>query len=190
MKCGKPIRKDTEEYCYDCRKGGQNFECGKNLWVHQKAVSEAIYALKYKNRRIYGEIFAKELTKNYGDFLKKQNVTLIIPIPLHKSRQRKRGYNQAEIIAKYLGEYTNIAVDGRSLVRVKKTKPQKQCNDKERKKNIRNAFAVTHVIDAENVVLIDDIYTTGSTINEAAKALKASGVGKVFFLTVSIGQGY
>lgn len=160
------------------------------MWSHQGAVSEAIYAFKYKNRRVYGDIFARKLAEHYGKFLNERRVTLIIPIPLHKSRKRKRGYNQAEILARYLGKYTQIEVDSYSLIRVKKTVPQKKYNDKERKKNIKNAFALRRPIHARCVVLIDDIYTTGSTINEAAKVLKKSGVSKVYFLTISVGQGY
>ena len=158
--------------------------------MHKEPVNEAIYAFKYKNRRTYGEIFARELAKVYGGFLQKQRVELILPIPLHKSRRRERGYNQTEILAKYLGEYTGIEVDSTSLVRMKKTSPQKRNNDKERKKNIRNAFALKKKINAENVVLIDDIYTTGSTLDEAARILKKSGVTNVYFLTISVGQGY
>ena len=189
-KCGKPIQKETEEYCYDCKKTEHYYEWGRSLWIHKAPVNEAIYAFKYKNRRCYGEVFARELAKVYGKRLKEQNVELIIPIPLHKSRRRERGYNQTEIIAKYLGDYTGIEVDHTSLVRNKKTSPQKRYSDKERKKNMKNAFALKKKIDAENVVLIDDIYTTGSTIDEAARILKKSGVSNVCFLTISVGQGY
>ena len=189
-KCGKPIQKETEEYCYDCKKTEHYYEWGRSLWIHKAPVNEAIYAFKYKNRRCYGEVFARELATVYGKRLKEQNVELIIPIPLHKSRRRERGYNQTEIIAKYLGDYTGIEVDHTSLVRNKKTSPQKRYSDKERKKNMKNAFALKKKIDAENVVLIDDIYTTGSTIDEAARILKKSGVSNVCFLTISVGQGY
>ena len=189
-KCGKPIREETEEYCYDCKKTDHYYEWGRSLWIHKEPVNEAIYSFKYKNKRVYGEIFARELAKTYGKHLKQQKVELIIPIPLHKSRRRERGYNQTEILAKYLGEYTGIEVDRTSLVRNKKTTPQKRYNDKERKKNIRNAFILKKEIHAKNVVLIDDIYTTGSTIDEAARVLKKSGVINVCFLTISVGQGY
>lgn len=190
MKCGKPIRENTEEYCYDCKKTKHYYEVGRSLWVHKEPVNEAIYAFKYKNQRVYGEIFARELAKAYGKLLKQQEVKLIIPIPLHKSRRRKRGYNQTEILAKYLGKYTGIEVDCISLARVKRTSPQKRYNNKERKKNIKNAFVLKRKMNVENVVLIDDIYTTGSTIDEAARILKEAGVINVYFLTISVGQGY
>ena len=189
-KCGKPIRKETEEYCYDCKRTEHYYEWGRSLWIHKEPVNEAIYAFKYKNKRIYGKIFARELAMVYGKCLKEENVELIIPIPLHKSRRRERGYNQTEILAKYLSEYTGIEVDQTSLVRNKRTSPQKHYNDKERKKNIRHAFTLKKEIHAKSVLLIDDIYTTGSTIDEAARMLKKSGVINICFLTISVGQGY
>lgn len=189
-KCGKPIQKETEKYCYDCEKTEHFYEWGRSLWVHKSPVNEAIYAFKYQNKRIYGEIFARELAKEYGKYLKQQKVELIIPIPLHKSRRRERGYNQTEIIAKELGKCIGIPVDCTSLMRKKKTRPQKCYNDKERKKNIKNAFVLKKTIQVKHVVLVDDIYTTGSTIDEAASVLKESGVTEVCFLTISVGQGY
>ena len=76
------------------------------------------------------------------------------------------------------------------LIRCKKTTPQKQLDDKLRRKNIEHAFRVNGIVPAEKVVLIDDIYTTGSTVDEAAKTLRRAGVQEVGFLTISIGQGY
>ena len=153
-------------------------------------MKEAIYAFKYKNRRIYGRVFAEELAKEYGELLKRNHVDLIVPVPLHKSRKRARGFNQAEILAEELGKYLCIPVNKKALVRTKKTLPQKRYDNRERKKNIKNAFALVEDIQADKVVLIDDIYTTGSTIDEAANVLRNAGVSNVFFLTISIGQGY
>lgn len=190
LKCGKPIRHTEEEYCYDCKKNKHVFCGGRALWVHKSPVSDAIYALKYQNRRIYGEIFGKELAKQYESYLKKRQISLIIPIPLHKRKLRKRGYNQAAIIAQRLGAETGIPVDDRILRRVRETLPQKNLNDKERRKNIRNAFEAAGPVNAENIVLIDDIYTTGSTLDEAARTLRRAGAQNVWFLTISIGQGF
>lgn len=189
-KCGKPIRKNEEEFCYDCERKQHSFEEGRSLWVHKPPVSEAVYAFKYQNRRVYGTVFGTELATQYEDFLKRRKVELIIPIPLHKSRKRWRGYNQAEILAAKLAEKTGISLDTKVLRRIRRTNPQKQLDDRQRKKNIKGAFAVSRHLNVENVVLIDDIYTTGSTLDEAAKVLKEGGVEKVYFLTISIGQGF
>ena len=190
MKCGKPIENIRQEYCYDCRKVRHTYQWGRSLWVHKSPVSDAIYKLKYQNKRIYGKIFAEELAKEYGDFLKKKGVELLVPIPLHRFRRWKRGYNQAEVIAVELGKLTGIPVSGKILIRTKRTNPQKQLYNKLRKKNIEHAFAVKGSVLEKKIVLVDDIYTTGSTIDEAAKILHNAGVQEVGFLTISIGQGY
>lgn len=190
MKCGKPIENNRQEYCFDCKKGRHVYDWGRSLWVHRSPVSDAVYQLKYQNKRIYGKTFAEEMAKEYGDFLKKQKVDLLIPIPLHRFRRWKRGYNQAEILAEELGKRTGIPVAKRLLIRSKRTTPQKELDNRLRRKNIDHAFQVKNQIMTKKVVLIDDIYTTGSTIDEAARTLKRAGVQEVGFLTISIGQGY
>ena len=124
-----------------------------------------------------------------GRSLWERKITLIVPVPLHSRRKRKRGFNQAEIVAKVLSENTGIAMDAGAVKRIKATSPQKELGDKGRKRNIRGAFAVQKNVKGENIVLIDDIYTTGSTLDEAARVLKKAGAENVYFLTVSIGQG-
>lgn len=190
MKCGKPIQDEQQEYCYDCRKERHAYEWGRSMWIHTPPISDAIYAFKYQNKRIYGKIFAKEMALKYGEILKKEGIEMIIPIPLHRSRRRVRGYNQAEILAEYLSEYTGIPMRKDILKRVRKTTPQKKLNNKQRKRNINNVFEASKVESIQKVVLLDDIYTTGSTIDEAASVLHKIGIQKVYFLTVSIGQGY
>ena len=98
---------------------------------------------------------------------------------------------EAQILAENLGRLLCIPVDSKSLARRKKTSPQKKLGHNERKKNLKNAFAVTPAFrPVRKVLLVDDIYTTGNTLDAAAKALKEKGVEKVYFLTISIGQGY
>ena len=189
-KCGKPVSDDQKEFCYDCSHKKHYFCEGRALWIHRGKVSEAVYALKYKNKKIYGEVFGTEMGRMFSSYLKQKGVSLLIPIPLHKSRFRRRGYNQAEILARRISEISGIPLDTNTLVRVKGTIAQKELDDKQRRRNIRNAFAVVGNICAGKVALIDDIYTTGSTLDEAADTLLASGVGKVYFLVISIGQGF
>lgn len=189
MCCGKPILNSAEEYCYDCGRHRHFFTDGRSLWIHKGEVEQAVYAMKYQNRRIYGETFGKEMAEHFASYLWKRKISLIVPIPLHPRRMRKRGFNQAEIIAKILSENTGIRMDPMVLSRVKATSPQKELGNKGRKLNIRGAFKEQKSVKGENIVLIDDIYTTGSTLDEAAKVLKRAGAENVYFLTVSIGQG-
>ena len=188
-KCGKPIREAEKEYCYDCTMIRHVFEEGRSIWIHKEPVSRAVYALKYQNRRIYAKAFGEEMADQYGYYLREKK-ELIVPVPLHRKKMRIRGYNQAALVAEVLGEITGISVDEDILVRVKNTKPLKQLNDKERRRSIRGAFSVRKSVWAKTIVLIDDIYTTGSTLDEAARVLLKAGAEKVYFLTISIGQGY
>ena len=189
-KCGKPIREAEKEYCYDCTMIRHVFEEGRSIWIHKEPVSRAVYALKYQNRRIYAKAFGEEMADQYGYYFREKKVELIVPVPLHRKKMRIRGYNQAALVAEVLGEITGISVDEDILVRVKNTKPLKQLNDKERRRSIRGAFSVRKSVWAKTIVLIDDIYTTGSTLDEAARVLLKAGAEKVYFLTISIGQGY
>ena len=131
------------------------------------------------------------MVRQFGKMIDNWQPDLIVPIPLHIRRKRKRGFNQSLLLAKEIGKLTGIPVDGKILKRIRYTDPQKILDHRLRKQNLHNAFQVSKDIRCvRTVILIDDIYTTGNTIDEAARKLKLAGVEKVYFLTVSIGQGY
>jgi ComF family protein len=114
----------------------------------------------------------------------------IIPVPIHRSRLRQRGYNQAELVAKELSRLTGIPMYGKLVKRTKKTVPQKMLNPNERQNNLKKAFNIdSNVVKLNKTILIDDIYTTGSTIDAVAMELKRHGVKSVFFITLCIGEG-
>ncbi|MEZ3485682.1 MAG: ComF family protein [Lachnospiraceae bacterium] len=190
MKCGKPLRHEEQEYCYDCMHMKHQYTSGYGLWLHRDPVSISIYQFKYHNQRRYGIYYAEELVFCFGRTIRRWKPDLIIPIPLHRKRRKKRGYNQAEIISRRMGEMLGIPVDSQCLIRRICTAPQKMLGHQERRKNLRRAFAVRKsFFPVKTVLLIDDIYTTGSTMDAAAQVLKEKGVEKVYFLTISIGQG-
>lgn len=190
MKCGKPLKTEEQEYCQDCEKRWYAFDMGRSLWVHKTPVSQGIYRFKYKNRRCYGEIFAVEMAAEFERIVKEWKIEEIIPVPLHRSRQRKRGYNQAQILAEEIGKKLEIPVKKDVVKRIQKTRPQKELGSRERIQNLKGAFGVSRSwIPKKCVLVIDDIYTTGNTIHRVAEVLKKAGVQKVYFLTISIGQG-
>lgn len=190
-KCGKPVRYKEQELCGDCQGRTFAFEQGKSIWLHKGNVRWSLYQFKYHNRRIYGEFYAEELNRLYGRKLKEWEIDVIIPIPLHKKRLRKREYNQTEIIAKHLGKITGIPVECKALMRIRNTSAQKELGSRERRKNLEGAFSVTKAWKRiPHVLLLDDIYTTGSTIDAAAQTLRKHGAEKIWFLTISIGQGF
>ena len=116
-------------------------------------------------------------------------IEAVVPVPLHSSRRRKRGFNQAELLARELGRRMQIPVYARAVFRIRNTRPQKQLDGRERQENLKGAFAVSKRWNCpKSVLLVDDIYTTGSTIHRIAGLLKKAGVQKVYFMTISIGQ--
>lgn len=190
MQCGRPVRYMEQEYCHDCVQTRHSYDQGCSLWLHRKPVSGSIYQFKYRNQRRYSVHYAEEMKKEYGQQIRDWRIRLIIPIPLHRKRMQSRGYNQAQLVAELLGNIMDIPTDSVSLRRRKNTIPQKELGKQERARNMEGAFALADSFEpVSTVLLIDDIYTTGSTLDAAAGILKRGGVQKVYFLTISIGQG-
>ncbi len=190
-KCGKPIPDEQQEYCFDCKKRKKSFEEGRSLWVHKPPVSDALYRFKYKNQRCYGSYFAKSLWERYAEEMQRWKPDVIIPVPVHRKRYRKRGYNQASVIAKQLSRISQIPLDENVVIRVEDTKPSKELDPAERTENLRRAFVIDEQIKKyKRVLLLDDIYTTGATIDTISRKMHKKGVERVYFLTISIGQGF
>lgn len=184
--CSKPLQKAEQEYCKDCKKTRQ-FQQGLGIFPYSTLLQNSLFQLKYGKRQEYGSFYGEFAAYYSREKIEKWGIDIIIPIPLHPRRLEKRGYNQAGIIAEALGKQLEISVEEKILKRQKNTKPQKELNHQERQKNMKNAFVVRKKLNGENILLVDDIYTTGSTIEEAAKELKRAGAEKIFFLTVAIG---
>lgn len=121
--------------------------------------------------------------------LAKLNDHIVIPVPLHRKRKRWRGFNQSEEIAELFAAYFNIKLDSSSLIRTKNRPPQADLKGAERRKNLKDCFEVKNPgsIKDKAIILIDDVFTTGSTLNECAKALKAAGAGEVWGLIIARG---
>jgi len=188
-KCGKQIYEMDKEYCHDCGVKKHYFEQGRTLFQYEY-INKSVYKFKYHNHRLYGEFYGKEMSKRYEELIKEWKIDAIIPVPIHKKRLKKRGFNQAEIIARELSKNLLIPMNPYILERVKNTIPQKKLNDLLRKKNIEKAFKITKdIVKYKYVILVDDIYTTGATLDECARILIKAGVLKVYFITVCSGDG-
>lgn len=190
-KCGKPISSEQAEYCHDCSRTCHYFDEGRALWLHRGGAAWSVYQFKFHNRRIYAGFYASEMARAYGGYVRKKHISLIIPIPLGRRKRRMRGFNQAEILAERLSGRLRIPLDSVHLVRRRDTIPQKSLDPAARRENVRGIFSWTgRSLAGRRVLLVDDIYTTGSTLDSAARTLKKAGAEKVYFLTISIGQGY
>ena len=188
MKCGKKILTEGE-LCSDCRQREHKFIRGRALYEYNSA-APSIYRLKYGKRQEYADFFGEEMARYLGGFIKECRPDAIVPIPLHRKRQRKRGYNQAGLLANALGRYTGITVRGDLLRRTKNTAPLKRQNAYERQNNLKKAFIITeNDVKLDTIISVDDIYTTGSTIDEAATVLLQHGVKRVFYIALACGAG-
>lgn len=191
MKCGKPLQDETAEYCYDCSKTHHLYTQGAAAFAYTDGIKQSIYRYKYKNRREYAAYYAKQIYENCGGRMSTWKADVLIPVPLHSSKLWKRGFNQAELIAEHLSKLTGIPVDGEVLVRSRKTIPMKNLDDQERIENLKNAFHIKdNVVEYNKVILVDDIYTTGTTIDECTKVLMDRGASNVYFVCLCIGRGF
>jgi len=150
------------------------------LFCYQSPVDQLIIDLKFKNNlvsaKILGELLGKYLYEYYQDKTKPE---VIVPVPLHASRLRERGYNQALELARPVAKKLNIPIDRLSITRVKSTLPQMGLSAKKRRNNIKRAFNANDKFRYRHVALVDDVITTGNTIFELCRLLKTSGVKKV-----------
>ncbi|MEG2774622.1 MAG: ComF family protein [Acetivibrio sp.] len=188
-KCSKPIFQAESEYCYDCEHKIFSYHSGKAVWKYEKEVAASISRFKFHDKQEYASFYAHEMVRLYGDWIRMNSIEAFLPVPIHKAKKRKRGYNQALLLAKSMGEEMNIPVLTDGITRVKNTKPQKELNDRERKKNLKAAFLENEEVlnGFRKVALIDDIYTTGATIEACTKVLLNTQITEVYFLCVSIG---
>lgn len=188
-KCGRPLTDDTAEYCRDCMKNVHAFDRGVSLMVYNDISRGAIFRFKYRNRQEYADSFADETVRKLGSEIAGFRADAIIPVPLHRDKLKKRGFNQAELLAKGIGERMKICVRTDVISRIRATIPQKSLSRAMRQKNLKKSFKIEgNVVKLNTVIIIDDIYTTGSTIDEMAAVLKNAGVRKVFFVTLATGS--
>jgi ComF family protein len=177
LKCGEPAPA-IEGLCGLCLKGEHLFDFARSALLFTGTLREIIHHLKYADR----VSLANPLGDIMKDCLEREAFTgdLVIPVPLHRSRERRRGFNQAELLAKRLRR----PMSTRLLRRRKNTASQTGLTRNERKRNLSGAFEVLGNVSG-SVILVDDVYTTGSTMNEIAKTLKRAGAERVEVLTAA-----
>ncbi len=177
--CGEPAAA-IEGLCGACRKGEYAFDLARSAFLFNDTLREIIHHLKYSDRVSLAQMLGKLLKQ----CLDREPFTgdTIIPVPLHRAREGDRGFNQAELIARQLG----LPVDSRLLRRRKNTPSQTGLSRNERQRNLAGAFEVRAGPKLpRTVIVVDDVYTTGSTMHEIARTLKRAGAERVEVLTVA-----
>lgn len=188
LHCGKLLWDEKKEYCADCRKRKHAYDRGRILLVYEDAVKEAIYRFKYGKRKAYAVNFAKMLCAETDSFLRDIRPDGIVPVPLYFLRYHKRGYNQSYLLAKEIGRRYSIPVYNNLVIRAKNTKAQKTLSLVQRQNNLNKAFKMKqNDVKLDTILLVDDIYTTGSTLDAVAGLLKEAGVSYVYFVALAGG---
>ena len=196
--CGRPLSRDEREFCYDCSKRSRSYSGGISLAVYEGLWKDSILRFKFHKREEYASWYAEQMIHRFEDRLRNLRADTILPVPMHPRKVRKRGYNQAASFAKELAECLSVPVLEGVLIRARKTEPQKGLNDVARLQNLLSAFAIKEEKLAEwkkdhpfeRVILVDDIYTTGSTMEACARLLKKAGAGAVAPVTAAVAGGY
>jgi ComF family protein len=188
-KCGRGLDDNAKVYCNDCLNKKHVYDYGYSLYDYN-SMKLSIYRFKYMGRCEYAKFYANDICQRLAGEIQRMNADALIPVPIHKSRQRERGYNQAEELSVEISRLTGIPVYNNIVERVKDTIPQKELNPMERQNNLKKAFNIAqNVVKLNKTIIIDDIYTTGSTIDAVAVELRNIGVKEVYFLTLCIGEG-
>jgi len=170
--------------CVHCLKNDPYFDHVYAAFSYQPPIIQFIQGLKFSKKFIYGRALAQLMLKNYlaNQPSNSSLPDLIIPVPLHPSRQKIRGFNQALELALPIAKAIQRPIDYKSLYRKKATQAQAQQHHKDRYTNLKNAFASNSRFDGRHLLLIDDVLTSGQTVNELAKTAKQSGAKRVDIL--------
>jgi len=176
-RCGKQIITSHQHLCYDCSHNERHFIRNFPTINYDDTARHIVASLKYHNHRQYAEFLGRLMAYVNKEEIEGAHVDCIAPVPISKSRYRERRYNQAELIADVLGEELSIPVHPQLLIRSKKTKALKDLGAADRLTEIRDAMEIGEVPkNTKRVLIVDDIYTTGATMEACALALHEAGI--------------
>lgn len=184
VKCSEPIG-GMGEYCIHCKNHKPYFKKNVSVFLYKHPIDGFIRKLKFDN--------GKYLAETLGNFMAGEVVKLgvnfdyVIPVPLHPLRQKKRGYNQSELLCIPLKEKLELDVDSAILVKTNDTRSQAGLSRNERIENLEGAFKVSdnRKVKGKIILLVDDVFTTGTTINECSKTLLDAGAKEVYSITLA-----
>lgn len=189
-KCGRKLRDPALQYCTDCIRHGawHHYDRGLSLCTYDDVMRRSVYRLKYDHRSEYAVKYGYLLAKAFGEALRRAGADSVTAVPLHPNRIQKRGYNQAEILAKSFSKEAKIPFYKDFVKRDVDTAPLKSMTRAQRQNNLKKAFKLgRNDVKSKVSIVIDDIYTTGSTVDAVAEVLKRAGVSKIYFITIAIG---
>jgi ComF family protein len=184
-RCGAPIQDGP---CAECFGIEYAFDAARAVGVYDGPLREAIHQLKYSGHRVLAPVLGGLLVdhlRGRSGFI--QRIGCIVPMPIHTSRRRQRGFNQSALLAEPVGRAFALPVVERALIRTHATRPQVDLPIEMRRENVEGAFQVAgaDAVAGRSVLLIDDVFTTGSTADSAARALRDAGAREIHVLTLA-----
>jgi len=193
--CGRPFPNASgdDHACGVCLERNPHFvrayawACYPREEMAEHPLRQVIQKFKYGRKVALGKPLGQLMARGCEEFLGHCHVEMIVPVPLHSKRLRWRGFNQAGLLARQISSVYNIPLDHFVLYRNKDTPPQTQLTEEDRRKNMRGAFALNprKSITDKCLLLVDDVYTSGATVNECSRVLKRGGAGEIYVLTLA-----
>ena len=187
--CGIPFGAKTtiSHLCGDCLGSHHRFDRARSTGIYQGLIREVINRFKYGGQTFLVRPLARMLMGPAEELIRLHRIDMIVPVPLHYRRLRQRGFNQASLLARRLGSLLRIPVDYSSLRRTRWTEPQIGLSRNQRAANVKGAFSLKAMekVKGKGVLLLDDVLTTGETVNQCARVLQDGGAREVVVLTVA-----
>ena len=179
---------DTKEYCEDCEKEEHYFTKARSAFIYNDAMRKSVLRYKNHGRREYAEFYAKAISAFLGKEIRAFKADGLIAVPVGRKTLEKRGFNQAELIAEKVAENLGISFYKDYMSRVSDSAKQKTLSRAERRKNLKRAFIINrNDVKLKRVLVLDDVYTTGSTADEISLELRRSGAGSVMMVSLCSG---
>ncbi|UCD71310.1 MAG: ComF family protein [Syntrophobacterales bacterium] len=186
--CGLPfpLEMGEDHLCGQCLQRQWHFGSARALGLYEGTMREAIHHLKYSGRSFLAKPLVELLERGYP-FIDYGSYDILVPVPLHPKRLRERGFNQALLLGKAIGRREGVSCRGFVLKKARWSFPQISLSLKEREENVRGSFSVADpaAVRGKRILLIDDVMTTGSTVNECARELLKAGAGEVDVFTLA-----
>lgn len=189
-KCGKVLGENyRRDICNDCLEIEHFFEKGFTCAEYGMYEKLIIRDYKYHAKSYFGDKLAEIMFDRL--IIEALPVDLIIPVPMHRIKEKKRGYNQAALLAKGISKRMNVPFDQKLMMRSRITKPMNKMNPQERRENVKDAFTLrlekSKIVKDKTILLVDDIFTTGSTLDECSKLLLDNGALKIYMICFAAG---
>ncbi len=189
-KCGKSIELPEEEYCWDCQRQRHEFEEGRGIFSYDKKMRTSILRFKDGGRREYGDFYGKAMLYYGNRELERWKPEAVLPVPIHPKKQRMRGFNQAEYLAEIIAKGRKLPCLKGYVKKTVMTTSQKNLEAFQRRRNLKSSFeSLPGDWKIESLLVIDDVYTTGSTIDAVSIQARMHGVKRIYFMTVCVGKG-